>query len=269
MLGNVRTTAVGILVVLSVSGACAKSDARFTEELSDRDPFVRAMAAIALVEQAPERSQRALPILLETVDRSELRLQPQASAALAKAGARLVPELLASLARDEFMTLERRAAVQSALVAAGEPAIPSIVQAMREQESFRRRELGLVLARIGHPSVGPLVQILSKDPDASMRGAAALVLAEIGTPARNALSALTLALANDVGAVALAAAHAMPRIDPGGTVVLPALQAALSRPELEIREAAGAGIARIGTGRASLLQGSPDGDPRNRRGPER
>lgn len=271
MLGIVRPRPPFVALLLLLA-ACAKSDERFGEELADRDPFVRALAAIALVEQAPGRPElrvRALPILLETVDRSELGLGAPAAAALARAGGVLAPALLEILARGEFMTLERRAAVLDALAAAGELAIPGILDAMRGADVERRRALGLVLVRIGPPSVGPLVRVLIEDPDASMRGTAALLLGEIGPPARNALTALAAALERDDGGVALAAAHALPRINAAGTVVMPFLEAARSRAEPAVREEAAAGIARIHAARAAELRSTPEGDPRNRRGPER
>jgi len=51
MLGIVRTRPP-LAALLFLLSACAKSDESFAQELGDRDPFVRALAAIALAEQA-------------------------------------------------------------------------------------------------------------------------------------------------------------------------------------------------------------------------
>ena len=108
-------TRVLLVVLGALVAGCAKSDERWLAELADPDPFVRAMAALALCEQAPERASAAVPVLLETVDRAELGMQSQARAALVHIGPRAGEILRASLAADEFMTVDRRQAIEAAL----------------------------------------------------------------------------------------------------------------------------------------------------------
>jgi HEAT repeat protein len=258
-----------VLALATLFAGCARSDEDFIGDLSDRDPFVRALAAIAIAEQAPDRTTRALPVLLETIDRSELRLARPAADAIKRAGPYVVPELLAAVSRDPFLTLERRAAILEALAAVGEPAIPLLIASMRDLDAESKRELGLVLARIGRPALDPMIAVLTQDSDPSMRSAAALVLGEMGPQARNAMGALAAALHHDQGGVALAATFALPRIDPAGELALPALAGARSRPELTVRTAAEAAIEQIRSTRAATSREGGGADPRNRRGPER
>ena len=53
--------------------------------------------ALALAEQAPEHGPTLLPVLLETVDRTELALRPRAEAALRRVGPWVADELIEGL----------------------------------------------------------------------------------------------------------------------------------------------------------------------------
>jgi HEAT repeat protein len=136
------------IALLLVLAACAKRDEAWLAELSDPDPFVRALAAIALCEQSPERASSAVPVLLDTIDRSELRLRPKAAAALARVGGHVVDALVRSLVRDELMTAERREAVLAALVAAGPAAIPALRTVFSHPDPAVRDAAGEALRRI-------------------------------------------------------------------------------------------------------------------------
>jgi hypothetical protein len=108
-----------LVPLLALTVACARSDDRWVEALADPDPFERALAALALCEQAPERAPLALDVLLETVDRSELGLGAVAARSL-EIPARIAPnQLRKRLSTDPFMTTERRRALQAALRAVG------------------------------------------------------------------------------------------------------------------------------------------------------
>lgn len=174
--------------------ACAKSDEDWLAELGDRDPFVRAMAAIALCEQAPERARPALPVLLETVDRVEVGLGPVAARGLAKIGPWAGPDLVANLVGGEFLTLERKDALANALVAAGPAGAAAIVAALRAQAREDPGELGALLVRIGGGSVPVLVELLAETRHPELADYAAFLLERIGPSARGALPALRAAL---------------------------------------------------------------------------
>ncbi len=148
-LGCTASVRVAAVLLALAGSSCARGDERWVLDLADRDPFVRALAAIALCEQAPARSSLALPVLLETIDRAELGLEPVAAAQLERIGPRVVDELLSHLVREEFMTSDRRRAVIAALIAAGPAAVPSVVAAVRGPARPLAGELGVVLVQIG------------------------------------------------------------------------------------------------------------------------
>lgn len=150
-----RRLALGALLLVCGAG-CARSDARWLADLDDPDPFVRAMGALALAEQAPQRGASFLPVLLETVDRTELALRPRAEAALRRIGPYVADELIEAIARDEFMTLERRRAALDALVAAGPAvAIPALERAAAHPDPRVRDVAAEVLSRGGGASPAP------------------------------------------------------------------------------------------------------------------
>lgn len=109
-------------LALSVAGACARSEPAWRGDLGHPDPFARALAACALSARWPERACDAVDVLLETVDRTELGLQATAARQLQRLGAPCASLLVERWAANPFMTLERSAALRSALQAAGPPA---------------------------------------------------------------------------------------------------------------------------------------------------
>lgn len=224
-LGCTASVRVAAVLLALAGSSCARGDERWVLDLADRDPFVRALAAIALCEQAPARSSLALPVLLETIDRAELGLEPVAAAQLERIGPRVVDELLSHLVREEFMTSDRRRAVIAALIAAGPAAVPSVVAAVRGPARPLAGELGVVLVQIGEPSVGALLELLADRGDPQLQIHAAWLLGRLGPRAAAALPALrTSLLAPDAG-VRGAAAEALAQIE--------------SRPAVPGREPAG------------------------------
>ena len=104
-----------VLLPLLLFAACARSDERWVAALADPDPFERALAAFALCEQAPARAPAALDVLLETIDRSELGLEPIAAQHLKRVALTVPDTLRARLDADPVMTRERRRALVEAL----------------------------------------------------------------------------------------------------------------------------------------------------------
>lgn len=206
--------ALAALLLGLVGSSCARSDAAWIADLDDPDPFVRGLSAIGLAVQSPERARPAVPVLLETIDRSELGLGPAAAAALEGIGPHAVEALLENLVRDELMTTERRQAVLGALIAAGPRAVPPVVAALRGSGRAVSGELGVVLVRIGPPSVDPLVELLLEASDPPTRDFAGWLLVQLAPGAGGALPRLRAAL---------------PDVDPAGRVVLERTIAGIER----------------------------------------
>jgi len=73
--------------------------------------------------------------------------------------------------------------------------LPTLIASLDDDDGDVRKAIAVTLARIGQPAVDPLVDILkNKDKSKAARANAAYVLGRIGSPARDAIPALTKAL---------------------------------------------------------------------------
>lgn len=181
------------LLLLAPALACARSDAEWRRDLADPDPFVRALAAIALGVQSPREAGAAVPELLRTLDRPDVGLAEEAARALVQVGPFQVPVLLEQLLEDALLSAERRAAIRDALIAAGPPAVDPILACMRGPGSHLVGDLGQVLLAIGPAALPGIVGMLEQEPDVRLRSFAAFLLACMGPRARSALPALQAA----------------------------------------------------------------------------
>lgn len=195
------------------ASACARSDEQWLADLDSADPFARAVAAMALCDQAPEHAALAVPVLLETVDRSDVGLEREAAQALTRIAPRAAEALVASLIGDEFMTTDRRAAALGALSAAGANGAEAIVAALRGAGRAQSGDLAVLLVRIGAPSVPALTELLADDEQSELRGFAATVLGQLGTAAQEAIPALQAAREHPDAAVRRAVLDALQRIE--------------------------------------------------------
>jgi HEAT repeat protein len=90
-----------------------------------------------------------------------------------------------------------------------------LIGSLKDPDPEVRQNLALALAKIGPPSVEPLVVALT-DPLPERRSAAAYALALIGPPARSALPALLTALDDKDVDVRRQASYAVSRLVPAG-----------------------------------------------------
>ena len=169
-----------LLAVLLVATGCARSEEAWIADLEDPDPFVRALGAIALSEEAPERGAVAVDVLLETIDRVDLGLQVQASRQLGRVAPYAAEELILAHFGYEFMTGDRRLAILAALTRSGPRGAESIVAAVRGSGEHVADELQIVLKSLGPLSAAPLVDLLATDPEPWRRRFAAETLAMVG-----------------------------------------------------------------------------------------
>lgn len=204
-----------LLVLVLLCSACARTNAAWTEDLSSPDPFVRGVAAIGLGLQAPLDCGAAIPVLLRTIDRSDVGLEAQAADVLAHVGQYHIPQLLTNLVDDELMSVDRRGTIKNALVLAGPEACDQIIACLRAGGSHLVGDLGDVLLSIGTPSVPAIARMLTEEPDPRLQNFAAYLLGRLGPGARAALPALAEAAqsATDAG-VRDAARIALLKIQP-------------------------------------------------------
>jgi HEAT repeat protein len=209
---------LGASLLASSLAGCARSAERWAADLESDDPFVRALAAIALSDVAPERGPLVLPVLLETVDRVDLELAPQARAALVRIAPYCLEDLVRELLVNEFMTLDRRAALVDALASTGPQAVEVLLAAVRGTGVERAGGLAQVLAALGAHSVAPLADFLASERDPELQAFAARSLGAIGPRASAAVPALRAASAHSDPNVRAAAQEALLRIaNPGAS----------------------------------------------------
>jgi hypothetical protein len=170
--------------------SCTKSQVAWRDELASRDSFSRGLAAIALCELAPESAPLELDALLETIDHAELGLRRTAEHELVRVAPYALEALVTELVRDEFMTLDRRAAIERALIAAGSPAAATLVAALRGGERAHANALCNLLVRCGPNAVDSLLEACGESAAPEFARIALDTLARIGPAARDALPAL-------------------------------------------------------------------------------
>jgi HEAT repeat protein len=230
---------------LVLACGCAKTEAEWNRELVAGNPFSRSMAALALSEAAPERSNAAIPVLLDVLDGPDTAVRPHVRRALARIAPFAVREMLHQLATAWHPSDARQGALVEALSDAGAPAVPAMLAAMREPEIAAAPHVDLVLQRIGAPAVDPLVRTLESDPDLAVRRGAAELLGRLGPAARRAVPLLIQSLQGRDPECARAAAESLASIRPDGGDVLEPLRAALLDPSPVVRSAAGGAVVKI------------------------
>ncbi len=180
----------GQFVALAILAACARDDGDWIADLDSPDPHTRGLAAIALALQSPEASAPALPVLLDTIDRSDAGLEREAAHALVLVGGHHVDALIDELLGDPLMTEHRRGALMNALVMAGPPAASLVVRRLGTDARELAGPLGEVLLGIGAPGAPALAELLDASPDPAVRRFAAFLLLRLGPGARAARAAL-------------------------------------------------------------------------------
>ena len=123
-----------------------------------------------------------LDAVLDAVYRDAVRAV--AAEALVKIGTPAVPALIQAL-RDRSENV--RFAAAEALGKLGDPqAVPALIQALGDSDWYVRRAAAEALVKIGTPAVPALIRALG-DSDSDVRAVAAWALVKIGTPAVPAL----------------------------------------------------------------------------------
>lgn len=189
-------SATWVLLALAAS-ACAKSDEDWRADLGSKDPYVRGLAAIGLGLQSPRAAAPALPILFETIDRSQTRLEAEAAHVLVLIGPEHIEALLDELVTNPLMTDQRRGAILNALANAGPKAAAPITRRLAGEGRAQAGDLGEVLLGIGAPAVPAIAGLLEAEGDPAPRRFAAFLLVKLGPQARAARPALERALASD------------------------------------------------------------------------
>ena len=193
---------------------CTRSEHSWTADLTDPDPYVRSLASIGLELQAPRDAAPAIPVLLETIDRSELGLQRPAAELINYLGVAHTDQLLQILATEEFMTEDRRGAILNALVTAGAKAAGPIVRCLQGPGRAQAGDLGDALLLIGEPAVPAISELAASPDEPSLQHFAIFLLARLGQKARASLPILKAALDSPDPGVRQIARQAIELVDP-------------------------------------------------------
>ena len=185
------------------------------ERLLDRDPKVRASAEAALAKGA----QRSLPVLRQLLSRQDEDLQAATFEVIRRIGPPAIP-MLVDLLRDQDVFI-RRNAVDTLIDFAPhtEGIQPALRRALSDEDELVAGDAARALGALGRrasPSVGALVKTLSHK-DEYTRVYAAEALASIGPMAAAATHDLAKALADPIPGVRWAACEALGEYRSGST----------------------------------------------------
>ena len=214
------------------------------ERLLDRDPKVRAGAEAALAKGA----QRSLPVLRRLLSRQDEDLQAATFEVIRRIGPPAIP-LLVDLLRDEDVFI-RRNAIDTLIDFAPhtEGIQPALRRALSDEDELVAGDAARALGALGRrasPSVGALVKTLSHK-DEYTRVYAAEALASIGPMAAAATHDLANALADPIPGVRWAACEALGSIGPAAHPAVPQLIDALADEFLYVRMFAAGALGSIG-----------------------
>jgi len=208
------------------------------------DPKVRTTAEAALVKGAA----RSLPVLRRFLARPDEDLRVETFEIIRRIGAPAIP-LLVELLRDQELSFRRFAA--DALIDLPpdtEWSQPALRRALRDEDDTvagdAARALGALRARAA-PSVAALVRTLSHE-DGYVRVYAAEALASIGPRAGIAAKDLARALGDPIPGVRWAAAEALASIGPAAESAVPQLIEALTDEFLYVRICAAGALGSLG-----------------------
>ncbi len=207
-------------------------------------------------------AEPAAPALVAALGDRDIRVQRQVQVAIRKIGPPAVPPLIAAL--NHGNKAQRIAAAR--LLNELEPTNPAGVAALIEgiQTEEWRYEAALALARIGAPSVPPLVQTLN-NANPEVRRAVADVLRDIGADSAPAVPVLTNRLRDEEEGVRVAAARALGAIGPAAKDAVPVLLASFSDGDFPLRLQAAETIVQIGPSAVpALIAGLADRDKTRR-----
>lgn len=163
--------------------------------LNDPAKEVRTAAARALMTTKPDPKE-VIPALVASLRAGPSRRCPMSAYVFGTLGAPAVPVLI-DLLKDDDPALRRMAGYALGQIGPeGRPAVPTLIEALRRLPDREAREhIAGALAGTGADAVGPLVRAL-RDPDPKVRGGAARAIEKLGAQAQAAVPALVAALSD-------------------------------------------------------------------------
>jgi len=188
--------------------------------LKDKDPHVRRGAAQALYElKAPP--EKVGPALMESLSDADPSVVAHVAESFASLGAKAVPRAIDAFKKKE--TRELAVQVLRRIGPDAAPAVPELVEALKDPDVAFRREVLFTLAAIGpaaKAAVPALVAMLS-DTNEELRPAACYALGRIGPDAKDAVPELRKALRGEDRLLKFASVWALLHILPEDAALRP------------------------------------------------
>jgi HEAT repeat protein len=247
-----------VISVLGAIGPMAKPAVpQITAALKDPNKFVRTMAAVALW-WIDRQTNVTVPILIEGLEDKGMDLEDRKGCAwvLGEMGPKAkaaVPELIAALrgigkTSRTTSTVALASYASEALGRMGEPAVPALTKALRDEDAEIRKNAAWALFRMGPKAKGAVPALIAKSKDAQVdvRRFAIGALAKIGPAAREAVPALIERLKDEHGGVRRNAGWALGHIGAPAKDAVPTLIVTLNDKDKAARDSAVWALGRIG-----------------------
>ena len=195
----------------------------------------------------PSSNSQIAPLIEKLTD-NDFQLHHDAADAIVKIGSPAVPALIEAL-KDENRQVRWRAA--SALGEIGpeaSPAVPSLIDTLQDEDGYVRRIAAYALGKIGSAAVTAVPQLTGalQAQDRNLRLVATYALGKIGPEASSAVPKLVEALRDLHAEVRLNAATALGRIGTDAPVVVPALISTLQDTDTYVRQSAADALGKFG-----------------------
>lgn len=227
---------LGAIHVLGAIGADAKATNPQLVELSkSEDPAMAAAAVLALVRihgTRKEELDRAIPVLIKSLQSTQLQVRNDASSALAEIGAASVPALIKAVEANSTDAVQAtRAAVVLGMIGSDAvPAVAALKGALASRNERLQEEAARALGSIGpeaRPAISDLMGLLASKIG-TLRATAATSLGQIGEAAAESTPTLVKLVKDPDAHVRREAVEALGGIGPKAAAGIPALIEALN-----------------------------------------
>jgi HEAT repeat protein len=251
----------GLAVIVAAGMRIASSydpAARWVRQLHDPEPYYRQLAAEELGHQGPHASH-ALPALIEAMGDENPEVRVEAAVAVLRIdpwNQRPIPVITNVLLNSrEPMSRSSAALALSRLGPGAVPAVPALIQALKDTDDHVRECAAQALGHVGpaaHQAIPALGQA-TNEVGTDVPVYAAQALGEIG--AKEAVPALIAALRHENPQVRVLAAQSLGEIGPEARDAVPALVFALGDGEAEVKAYAAQSLRRIDPQRSAGATG--------------
>jgi HEAT repeat protein len=186
--------------------------------------------------------------LIEKLTDNDFQVRHDAANAIVKIGSPAVPALIEALKNENKQVRWRAASALGAIGTEASAAVPALITTLQDEDEYIRRIAAYALGKIGPQASAAVPELLDalQDSDRNLRLVAAYALGKIGSEASAAVPTLIARLQDANAEVRLNAATALGRIGAEAKTTVPALIAALQDKDKYVRQGAADALGRFG-----------------------